>query len=323
MDYLMTLFNSVVDNEQHAYWLFLGFAFISTVALTASVWILVVNARNPLKKQLEFISHQTHGGSHGMPQSHRQLNKTLESLEKYVTPKSKTEQFNVKQMLMHAGFENHKAVASFYAIKIILALLLALGTLVVTRFLPEVTTQQTLIYTMMSIAIATFLPNFVLKRMANRRIKALRNAFPDALDLLVVASEAGLGFQAALNRVATEIGASSPALSHELQLVCQKIRVGASIPMALNQFVARSGLQELQGLISIINQSIKLGASMGDTLREYAEEFRDRRQQKAEEEAAKIGTKMIFPLVTCIWPGFFAVAVGPAVVKVLDMFAGR
>ncbi|PSU35989.1 type II secretion system F family protein [Photobacterium lutimaris] len=321
MDYIISVLSTYFDNADLTKWIVLGFAFLSAVAFTASIGILIYNLSNPLKQRLHTISGPDH--AHRQSSGHKKIDKTLESIEKYVTPKSKTEQINTKQLLMHAGFEKTSALTSYYAIKIILTLIALICAVIATNFFPELTSQKVVVYTLLAVGTASFIPNIVLSKLAERRTKALRNAFPDALDLLVVASEAGLGFQAALNRVAKEIDSISPELSQELQLVCQKARIGISIPVGLNQFIERTGLSELQGLVSIITQSVKLGSSMGDTLREYAVEFRDRRMQKAEEEAAKIGTKMIFPLVTCIWPGFFAVAVGPAIVKVLDMFAGR
>ncbi|MEJ2762568.1 type II secretion system F family protein [Photobacterium sp. MCCC 1A19761] len=320
MDYIITLINGFIDNEEYARWLVLGMAFFSAVAFTICIGILLLNLLSPLKKQLNLIS----GGQSGKKgQESNQFDKTLESLEKYVTPKSIKERNSTTQLLMHAGYHEENALTSFYAIKIALVIITFFAALVVTRFIPELTSQKIIIYTLFAMGIASFIPNFILKRMAEKRIKSLKNAFPDALDLLVVSSEAGLGFLAALNRVSSEISSISPSLSHELQLICQKVRVGVPMPTAMHQFIERTGLLELQGLVSIITQSVKLGSSMGDTLREYAEEFRDRRMQKAEEEAAKIGTKMIFPLVTCIWPGFFAVAVGPAIIAVLDVFSGR
>ena len=318
MDYIITLINGLVTDEDHARWLFLALIFLCAITLTVSIGILIINVFSPLKRQLYNITSGSHGRNEQADS--KQFDKALESIEKYVTPTSANEKLSTKQLLMHAGYENESAVTTFYAIKIVLTIIALFGTLITTRFLPELTTQKVVIYTLLAMGTATFIPNFILSRKAENRIKTLKNSFPDALDLLVVTSEAGLGFLAALNRVSNEISAVSPELSHELRLVCQKVRVGITLPTALNQLIERTGLTELQGLISIINQSVRLGSSMGDTLREYAEEFRDRRMQRAEEEAAKIGTKMIFPLVTCIWPGFFAVAVGPAILAVLEVF---
>ncbi|PSW05145.1 type II secretion system F family protein [Photobacterium lipolyticum] len=319
MDYLITLIMGLVDNEKEAEWIFLGLFFISAVAFTICIGILISNAYSPLKRKLNTISHLNVVANNNV-QGKGQFDKTLESIDKYITPTSAKERDSIRALLMHAGYEDKKAITNFYAIKIILVVFAFFSVLVGTRFMPELTTQKILIYTLFAMAIATFLPNMILRKIAKKRIRRLANAFPDALDLLVVTSEAGLGFNAALNRVANEIDAISPELGQELQIVGRKVRVGVPMPTALGQFVERTGLFELQGLVSIISQSVKLGASMGDTLREYAVEFRDRRMQRAEEEAAKIGTKMIFPLVSCIWPGFFAIAIGPAIVAVLEVF---
>ncbi|MGF1759205.1 type II secretion system F family protein [Photobacterium sagamiensis] len=319
MDYLITLIMGFVENEKEAEWIFLGLFFISAVAFTISIAILLSSFFSPLKRKLNKISHINVVNSDSVHKKGH-FDKTLESIDKYITPTSAKERDSIKARLMHAGYEDKKALTNFYAIKIILVIFALFSVLIGTRYLPELTTQKILLYTLFAMGLATLLPNMILRKIANKRIRRLANAFPDALDLLVVTTEAGLGFNAALNRVAKEIDALSPELSQELQIVGRKVRVGVPMPAALGQFVERTGLFELQGLVSIISQSVKLGASMGDTLREYAEEFRDRRMQRAEEEAAKIGTKMIFPLVTCIWPGFFAVAIGPAIVAVLDAF---
>jgi tight adherence protein C len=322
MDYFISLITSLVSDENLARWIFLGLAFISVVTFTLCLALLITNLLNPLKKQLHNLSHISRDTTKKSAESSA-LENTLESMDKYISPSSSKERNQTKTLLMHAGYEQKQALTNFYAIKIILVIIALFGVLISSKFLPELSTQKILLYTLIAMAIATFLPNFILHKKAKKRVKTLSNAFPDALDLLVVTTEAGLGFLAALNRVANEIDALSPELSSELQIVCRKVRLGVPLPSALAQFIERTGLIELQGLVSIISQSVKLGSSMGDTLREYAIEFRDRRMQKAEEEAAKIGTKMIFPLVTCIWPGFFTVAIGPAIIAVLEVFGGK
>ncbi|MDX1302225.1 type II secretion system F family protein [Photobacterium sp.] len=319
MDYFITLIMGLVGNEKEAEWIFLGLFFISAVAFTISIAILLSSVFSPLKRKLNKISHLNVVPGKSVNEK-KHFDKTLESIDKYITPTSAKERDSTKALLMHAGYEDKKALTNFYAIKILLVIFALFSVLVGTRFMPELSSQKILFYTLVAMGLATIIPNIILRKIAKKRIRRLANAFPDALDLLVVTSEAGLGFNAALNRVANEIDAISPELSQELQIVGRKVRVGVPMPSALGQFVQRTGLFELQGLVSIISQSVKLGASMGDTLREYAVEFRDRRMQRAEEEAAKIGTKMIFPLVTCIWPGFFAIAIGPAIVAVLEVF---
>ncbi|MEH6453809.1 MAG: type II secretion system F family protein, partial [Psychromonas sp.] len=156
--------------------------------------------------------------------------------------------------------------------------------------------------------------------LANSRMKTLRRFFPDALDLLVVCCESGLGLLESFQRVAKELEYAHPILGHELNLVCSKVRAGYSMQDALHEFSERTGLEDIRGLNSVIVQSLKLGTGIAATLRMYADEYRDKRLQEAEEQAAKLGVKMIFPMMFCIWPSFFIVAVGPAVLKVMAVW---
>jgi tight adherence protein C len=161
------------------------------------------------------------------------------------------------------------------------------------------------------------LPNIILERLIKKRQKQIYNGFPDMLDLLITCIEAGLGLNAALNRVAEECVFSYPALAQELALVNAETRAGVERIEALKNLAARTGLEEIRSFVSFLAQSMRFGTSITDTLRIYAEEFRDKRMQRAEEMAAKVGTKMIFPLVFCILPSFFLVAIGPAILGVL------
>jgi len=111
---------------------------------------------------------------------------------------------------------------------------------------------------------------------------------------------------------------SHPELAEELHLVSSEMRLGIDRIDALKGLTVRTGLDEIRGLVALIDQSVRFGTGIAETLRVYSEEFRDKRMQLAEEEAAKIGTKLIFPLTLCIWPGFFLVMIGPAILGVLE-----
>ena len=156
--------------------------------------------------------------------------------------------------------------------------------------------------------------------MARKRKRRLSNGFPDALDLLVVCTEAGLGLNQAIDRVAHEIEDNYPDLSQELELVNVEIRAGVRREDALRDLANRTGLEDIRGLVALLTQSMRLGTGVADTLRIYSEEFRDQRMQRAEEMAAKIGTKMIFPLVVCLFPGFLVVVIRPAFLKIIATF---
>jgi len=317
MDYVMGLLTDMLNNSEQGRWMFLFLASSSAIALGISFTILFFNWLNPLRRRLSHIAQQHSDDSMASDKWH---SSALESVSDYLTPTSDKERGAVVRLLTHAGFEHKQALSSLYAIKVILAVLFGVLMVILSQFLPALTADKIMFYCFVAMMVGLMLPNYVLHKMAASRMLKMQRTFPDALDLLVVSTEAGLGFNAALNRVADEIGAMCPELGAELQMVCTKIRVGVTVPDALRQMVERTGLDEVRGLASVISQSLKMGSSLGETLRVYAEEFRDRRTQKAEEKAAKIGTKLIFPLVLFIWPGFFVVAVGPVIIAVMALF---
>jgi tight adherence protein C len=138
---------------------------------------------------------------------------------------------------------------------------------------------------------------------------------------MVVCIESGLGLGQTIDRVADELMVSHPELAEELALVNAEMRAGVESVTALKNLADRTGLEDIRGLVSTLVQTLRFGTSVADGLRVYSEEFRDKRMQNAEERAAKIGTKMIFPLVFFMFPAFFVVAVGPAVVQMIDAFS--
>jgi tight adherence protein C len=207
-------------------------------------------------------------------------------------------------------------------LKTVLVILLPGLVVILAPLFPHATMNHVIFAVSIVGFLGLTLPNVVLERMKLRRMRRIRNGFPDSLDLLVVCSEAGLGLNAAIERVSLELEATHPDLAEELALVNAETRAGVERLDALRNLAQRTGLEDIRGLVALLTQSIRLGSGVADTLRIYSEEFRDKRMQKAEELAAKIGTKMIFPLVTCLFPGFFAVVIGPAALKIIAAFSG-
>jgi tight adherence protein C len=187
--------------------------------------------------------------------------------------------------------------------------------------MPEVSTPQLAFFAFLAASVGVVGPSTVLDKLVEARMKKIRNGFPDALDLLVVCVESGLGLSGAIQRVADELHVSHPELSMELSLVNAETRAGVDRAKALKNLSERTGLDDIRGLVSLLVQTMRFGTSVADALRVYSEEFRDKRMQKAEEQAALIGTKLIFPLVLCLFPSFFLVAIGPAVIRLIDAFA--
>jgi tight adherence protein C len=242
-------------------------------------------------------------------------------IAQYVVPREEIARSRTTSRLVHANFRDPNALQTFYAAKAILAIVLPVIVLVASRWFPNATTNTVMMYSLVAAYAGFIAPSYFVDHYFNKRQRALRNAFPDALDLMVVCVEAGLGLTQAIQRVSEELGVSHPELSTELGLVNAEIGVGVDSVDALKNFAERTGLQDIRGLVNLLVQTLRFGTGVAEALRVYAAEFRDKRMQLAEEKAAKMGTKMIFPLVFFMFPGFFVVAVGPAVITLIEAFS--
>ncbi|MGH8231498.1 MAG: type II secretion system F family protein [Steroidobacteraceae bacterium] len=245
----------------------------------------------------------------------------LQPVERFVLPKG-SEREGTRQRLQYAGYRSTSAVTTFYGMKLALAALLLLAWSVAASFLPKLTWGR---ITFIGLALCFFgmlLPSLWLDRKVKTRHKLLRDGFPDALDLLNVCVESGLGLAQALQRVADELDVSHPELASEIAQVTAQMRAGVDRETALRGLATRTGLDDVRGLVSLLAQTLRFGTGISDALRVYSEEFRDKRMQRAEEAAAKIGTKLIFPLVICLFPSFFVVAIGPAMIRLSEAFGG-
>jgi tight adherence protein C len=281
---------------------------------------IYVSAQNPLKRRLSAAVQQEAPLATAQRKPQRDLTGLIDPIARYILPQDGEERTRANENLIHAGFRSEKALPYYYGLKTLLALGLPLIVFVASRWMPEWTITNLGFALLAAAFVGVTLPNFVLEKIKNNRIKKLRNGFPDALDLLVVCVEAGLGLGAAIDRVARDLDVSHTELAGELTLVNVEMRAGVERPVALKNLADRSGLADIRGLVGLLVQTMRFGTSIADALRVYSEEFRDKRMQKAEEQAAKIGTKLIFPLVTCLFPSFFIVAIGPAVLRMINVF---
>jgi tight adherence protein C len=158
-----------------------------------------------------------------------------------------------------------------------------------------------------------------LARMAKRRAHKIRLSLADALDLLVVSVEAGLGLDQAMSRVASELQFAYPQLSEELKLINLELRAGKPRAEALRNLADRTGVDDLSSLVTMLIQTDKFGTSVAQSLRVYSDTLRTKRRQRAEEAAAKTGVKMVFPLVFCIFPAIWVVTIGPAAIRFMTV----
>jgi len=161
-----------------------------------------------------------------------------------------------------------------------------------------------------------YLPGYMLDKKIAKRQTTIRLALPDALDMLVVSIEAGLGLDQAIQHVGRELQLSHKELSEELSLVNLEMRAGKRRSEALKNLAERTGEAELQKLVAILIQSDRFGTSMGDSLRSHSDFLRVRRRQEAEERAGKVGVKLVFPIFFFILPSMLIVAAGPGLLQV-------
>lgn len=290
----------------------------------AAVFVLVLGAAVLLLNIFDPVRRRVGTVVGGAPEDERMLIKVTTALgpvSTFILPREELERNNAKLQLSRAGFRSPMAMQVYYLVKTILAIVLPLIVLISANWLPRIETANLLAYAMIASGVGMIGPNIVLQRLLERRMRLLRNGFPDALDLLVVCVESGLGLAAAIQRVAEELEVSHPELAFELLLVNSEIRVGVPRERALKNLGDRTGLEDIRGLVALLVQTMRFGTGVADALRVYSAEFRDKRMQLAEEQAAKMGTKLVFPLVLFMFPIFFIVAIGPAVLRIIDAFA--
>jgi tight adherence protein C len=236
-------------------------------------------------------------------------------LARLSTPQGPWEQSPLRLMFLQAGIARPDARLYYFAAKTVLPFAAAAAAFAA---MPG---RESLLQQLLAVGVAAlcglYAPNWVVQSLRRRRQREIFEHFPDATDLLLVCMEAGLGLDSALNRVAQEIGLSSRALAHELHLTNLELRAGASREQALRHLALRTGVQEIASFALMLKQADRLGTSIGDSLRVYSDELRHKRMVRAEELAARVPTKMLLPLVLCIFPSIILVVMGPAAIQIV------
>ncbi|MFA1562044.1 type II secretion system F family protein [Aliivibrio fischeri] len=315
MNDIMEWFSYVLSVEIKREWFILGMVLFATSLLVLSIGFILSGIHSPLRKKLNNLSVK----SPPALKNTEAIEGTLESLSPMIAPTSLKERESTRRKLMHAGFHDKRTLTNFYALKV-LSVIVGLFIATAAYFLfSELSMIKVLM--LVIVAISLFTPSFILNHLISKRQSSIRGGMPDALDLLVVCTESGLGFIPALQRVSDELTISHNELADELYTVSAKIKAGVEMPDAFNEFIERTGVIEFSGLVSILSHASRIGGSIAQTLRDYTEDLRDKRNQEAEEIAAKIPTKMLFPMLLFIWPCFFIVALGPALITLSNAFS--
>jgi tight adherence protein C len=228
-------------------------------------------------------------------------------------PKSAKELSKLQLRLVQAGYRGSEALPVFLGIRAGCAL--AAFAVCMTPVL----IKPSLAMGLSAMALMYVVTGMVLARKAKKRQHRIRLSLADALDLLVVSVEAGLGLDQALARVAQELAFAHPDLSSELRLVNLELLAGKARSEALRNLAERTGVDDLSSLVAMLVQTDKFGTSVAHSLRVFSDTLRTKRRQRAEEAAAKTGVKMVFPLVVCIFPAIWIVTIGPAAIRFIEV----
>lgn len=248
-------------------------------------------------------------------------------LARLSTPDGEWETSPLRIKFLNAGIRDPKARYIFFGAKTVLPLVLSALAFLLVRGLSQAVGLMLLFDILLAALVGCYLPNLVLHFMAKRRKREIFDTFPDATDLMLVCVEAGLGLDAALSKVADEVKRRSLALAEELHLTNLEMRAGASREQSLRNLALRTGVEEMGTFATMLTQADRFGTSIGESLRVFSDDLRHKRQVRAEERAAKVPTKMLFPLVVCIFPSIIMVIMGPAAIQIirtiLPMLNGR
>jgi tight adherence protein C len=230
-----------------------------------------------------------------------------------IAPSSATEMGKLQQRLVAAGYRNHEALIVFFGIR------LGCAFVAFAAMMSSLIGRPNVLFALGACALGYLLPSMALGRMAKKRQHRIRLGLPDALDLLVVSVEAGLGLDQAIQRVGEELDFAHPDLSDELRLINLELRAGKPRIDALHNLATRTGVDDIESLVAMLVQTDKFGPTVAQSLRVHSDTVRTKRRQRAEEAAAKTGVKMVFPLVFCIFPAIFVVTIGPAAIKFVQV----
>ncbi|HLC06371.1 MAG TPA: type II secretion system F family protein [Anaerolineales bacterium] len=293
-------------------------AFIGTVLGVMALLTLVIPTPNPHAvrvQQIQAAARRTEPVELTSPRRQGRVGTRVQQIAERLggampsqSPKAQSKRRN---LLVQAGYRKANAVLTFQGCRILLAVLLPGAFLLVAPYLKGWTGAHHVAAILGLVAAGLFLPHWWLLRRIKSRQEEISAALPNALDLLVVCVEAGLGLDATIQRLAQEQQFTQHALSEELQIVSQEVRAGRSRPEALMALKERVGIVEISSLVVVLIQADRLGTGIARALRVHADSLRTKRRQWGEEQAQKMPVKMIFPLVLLIAPALLLVLLGP------------
>jgi len=275
--------------------------------------------RTPTARRVDHLSgvHEEGQGTDLKARLAPAVNPVFRRLAELAKPKQDWQVSRIRKELVTAGFRSKGALNVFLGAKVLS--LVVLPPLILLSPLPDRVTPLTLSGAMVGAACAGFLlPNYYLAIRRRKRVDLINRELPEVLDLMVLAVEAGLGLDAALKRVSKELAVSARTMAEELAIVSLELKAGVQRNRALRNLADRCGVDDVSNLVAMLNQADRFGVSVGRSLRVHSDSVRTKRRQQAEEKAAKIPLKLLFPVLLLIFPAIMAIMVGPALIQVSE-----
>jgi tight adherence protein C len=292
-----------------------GVLAISVAIAAGFITLEVIARRAPGRQRLRGAGDAGGVLEASLPLAEAALDPRLARATRFL-PKSPKEMTRLRRRMARAGYHKPSAPLIYAIAELAIPVIL----LLVCLYLLGPT--QGLILGVLVALLGYMMPSFWLSRQITKRRKLIANGLPDALDLLIVCVEAGMGLDQAIAKAAEELAVSHPALSEELVIITTEIRAGKPRMEAFKNFADRTKVDDVRQLVSMLVQTDRFGTSIAQALRTQAEVSRTKRRQRAEERAAKIGVKLVFPLVFFLFPAMYVVTLGPAVIRFVRFFAG-
>ena len=299
----------------------LRITFATLVGLTILLVILagyylITGLSNPLRKRVSEVTGKAQPSEQAI-RSAAMFEDLIESVGGRLILKQTAKRRRIESMLLQGGFREEGALNLYLGISLAAVVLTPMVTFLVLSFAMAKPMGDATMYSLLAASLGVLLPERILGKLVKRRHGRLRRGLPDAMDLLVICTEAGLGLNGAIGRVAKELAIAHPELADELGMFPMQTRSGMDSRAALKDLVERTGVDEIQSLVALMLQGMRFGTSVAESLRIFSYELRSKRLQEAEERAAKIGSQMIFPVVVCILPSFILALMGPPVIAAL------
>ena len=295
---------------------------VSVVLLVVSFLMAVVGVRGAFQKGRRIEQRLAGGSSFDVEAAPVEMG-LLEKFGSHLSLPGPEDITRLRHSLARAGYYAPSAVRVYYAVRFLAIVVPVIGMLVLLGYLTAtIGAGQTLFLTLVLVIMGTLGPDMFLRRRQGKRQLACREGFPDMMDLLVASIEAGLGMDAALVRVAQEIGGRHDALKVDLDLMNLELRAGRQRHEAMANFADRVNLEEAKALGVMLKQAEEMGASMGRALRTFSEDMRMKRMLRAEEKAMALSAKLTVPLILFIFPTLMIMLLMPAVIRVGEHFGG-